>query len=44
VRDGRSHEVEIVIDSELFCSSNTRGEEKARKVGSNEDGGGGWAT
>lgn len=44
MRDGRSHEVEIEIDSELFCSSNTRGEEQARKVESCEDGGGGCAT
>ncbi len=44
MRYGRSHEVEIVIDAELFCSSNTRGEEGVRKVESNEDGGGGCAT
>lgn len=44
MRDGRSHKVEIVIDAELFWSSNTRGEEKATEVESNEDGGGGCAT
>jgi hypothetical protein len=44
VRDGRSHEVEIEIDSELFCLSDIRGEEGARRVKSNEDGGGGCAT